>query len=158
MISFVALSDLNKTHFFNFVEFLSNLHFGCPDKISHDDISAENMNTIERCHKVEHSKSVTNMCESSQVMTFSRDHVRWFLYRSLDTTWQCWQCEDKKFGNMNKLRKHYFRIHSFKCNDLDCLTFSRPGPVVSLPFTQYTFPGSNTPHRFPYDWLYYLQS
>ena len=57
------------------------------------------------------------------------------------TVWPIW----RKFGNVNKLRKHCFQIHSFMCNDLDSLTFSRPCSVVSLPFTQYNLPGLHTP-------------
>ena len=76
MISFASFSDLNKTHLFNFVEFLSNLHLWCPDKIIHDDISAENI-------KNKHTSRIFKHCDKYVWNNAHRwhfpDHVRWFL-------------------------------------------------------------------------------
>ena len=140
MISFVSFSDLNKTHFRVFVQSSSQNPWW---------YQRWKYKNYQKYHKVKYS----NMCECTQV-TFSRPSplVSLPFTRSNLTVLRVWPMW-VKFGDVNKLRKHCFQIHSFMCNDLDSLTFSRPCSVVSLPFTQYNLPGSHISLSQIFIWL-----
>ena len=62
-------------HFFSFVEFLSNVHLGFPDKIAHDDIRVENLNT------------------NKQVIKWN---IQWWIKWNIQLWYQGWKSKHKQ--------------------------------------------------------------